>query len=126
MSKKLFGNSHKDTIISALNLAGTLAELDHYAEANQILRESIPASKRLFGSDHNLTLNIRQSYARTLYLAGSASRTDLREAVAVMNDVVRRSRRVNGTHHPKTLENESALRGAKAALALAEDSSNAS
>jgi hypothetical protein len=122
-TKELFGISHVHTIRSALNLAGTLMDEKQFAEAKQILREYIPASKTALGTEHDLTLVLRASYAGAIYKDGSASRGDLREAVAVLEDVTRISHRVYGSTHPETLEFEDDLREAKEALARAADDS---
>ena len=119
--KILSGARDRYTIISALNLAVSLTDLQEIAEAKQILREFIPASKKALGTEHDLTLILRASYGRALYKDDGASRGDLAEAVAVLDDIVRRSRRVYGTQHPETLDNVAYLRNAREALARANE-----
>ena len=82
------------------------------------MREYIPASKTALGPEHDLTLVLRQTYARALYLNDSASHKDLTEAVAVLEDAVRISRRVFG-FHPETWKCEDCLQEARTALARA-------
>ena len=110
-----------DTIISALNLTVSLIDLKEFAEAKQILRKTIPVSRTSMGTEHDLTLVLRVSYGEALYKDDASSRSDLAEAVTVLDDVTRISRRVYGTQHPETRNNEACLREAREALARAED-----
>ena len=53
-------------------------------------------------SDSLLLLLFRMYRAAIFYFIEDATRDEQREAVSVMEDTVRRSRRISGIHHPKT------------------------
>ena len=62
-------------------------------------------------------------YAHSLYRDGSATLDDLREAVAILEELEQTTRRVLGGAHPTTKQIvESDLRDARAALAVREES----
>ena len=61
-------------------------------------REKLPAIIDRHGPDDPLTLEVRTWYARALFLEGE----DLSEAETILDDVLRRSRRVLGDSHPDT------------------------
>ena len=50
----------------------------------------------------DLTLVLRANFAEALYRDAGASRADILEAVAIIEDVRRARRRVLGKHHPDT------------------------
>ena len=50
------------------------------------------------------TIVVRQTYAEALYADARASRADILQAVAILEDVTRYNRRVLGKHHPDTLD----------------------
>ena len=52
----------------------------------------------------NWTLYVRQNYAETLYKDTTASRADILQGVAMIEDVARVRRRVFGPRHPDTVE----------------------
>ena len=51
-----------------------------------------------------MTLSLRSAYAETLYKDTTASRADILQGVALLEDVARVRRRVFGTRHPDTVE----------------------
>jgi hypothetical protein len=59
---------------------------------------------------------MRWVYAMALYKDDSASLDDLREAVTMLEDTERTTRRVFGGAHPLTFSIEDELRNARAAL----------
>ena len=59
------------------------------------------------------TLWLRQFYADALFKGTTASRADVLEAVAILEDVVRARRRVFGNHHPETIRALAILEGAR-------------
>jgi len=81
------------------------------------LRKTIPATRRVLGESHELTLKMRWSYAMVLYENGSATLDDLRLAVTTLEEIQRTARRVLGGSHPTTVRIEESLRDARAALA---------
>ena len=59
---------------------------------------------------------MRSNYATALYRDSGATLDDLREAVATLEDVAPTARRVLGGTHPTTMDIETCLRNARAAL----------
>ena len=68
-----------------------------WAEAKQFLREQIPLVLDVFGPNDDRTLKMRWRYALVLQREENYT-----EAVAILEDVARRYRRVFGTSHPMT------------------------
>ena len=101
--KKLFGLADQSTLISGNNLVHTLVQQGHYAEAKTLSRKLMSQCRRVLGPEDNWTLFVRQNYAETLYKDTTASRADILQAVAMLEDMVRTYRRVFGAHHPETL-----------------------
>ena len=113
---KLHGKEDENTLIAANNCASTLLDLNRYAEAKSLLRETIPVARRVIGDDHNLTLKLRWAYAEVLYKDDGATLADLREAVTTLEEIERTARRVLGGAHPLTESMGSEVRNARAAL----------
>ena len=63
-----------------------------------------------------LTLKMRKGYAVALFRDPGATLDDLREAATTLEDAERTARRVFGGAHPLTVDIESNLRDARAAL----------
>ena len=49
-----------------------------------------------------MTLDLRRNFAEALYNDARASRADILQGVALLEDVARVRRRVSGSHHPDT------------------------
>ena len=56
-------------------------------------------ARRTLGTDHEFTLELRTNSARAIYRDTNSSR-DVHEAVAILEDVFRTTRRVFGLQHP--------------------------
>ena len=84
------------------------------------MRKTIPVARRLLGENDDLTLRLRWSYARALYMDAGASLDDLREAVTTLADAERTARRVFGGEHPLTAQIERRLPEARAVLGVRE------
>ena len=99
-SSRLYGRDNEDTIIDAFNLAESLMRAELFGEAKTISRKTIPDARRALGADHDLTLVLRKVYADCVCHDTSASREDVAKAVAILEDVQQRVRRVFGDGHP--------------------------
>ena len=95
-------------------------DLEQFDEARAFLRDRIPESIRILGKDHGLTFKLQRMYAQSLYQNDGASRSDLTEAVAKLEDLDRRQTRIYGASHPQTDCTRYNLERARAKLALAE------
>ena len=62
--------------------------------------------------------NARKIYAKALYLDDDATLDDLREAVAIYEDVGSIAQRVLGSGHPIAVDIEDRLRGAREILTM--------
>ena len=74
-------------------------------------------ARRVLGDIDMTTLQMRNNYARALYIDTDATLDDVREAVTTLEETVRLARRVLGGAHPTTGWIEGDLRGAQAKLA---------
>ena len=116
---KLHGEEHENTLISALNYANSLVDLEQAPEAEEarsLLHKTIPVARRVLGEGHRLTLKMRWVYAQSLYEADHATLDDLREAVTTLEDTEQIARRVFGGAHPIAVEVERDLGKARVAL----------
>ena len=114
---KLLGEEHPKTLTVANNYAHCLLELRHFEEAKPLLRKTIPAARRVLRDSNDLTIMMRSIYANSLSGDPAATLHDLREALNMLGELERTSRRVLGGAHPLTLAIERDLRDARAALA---------
>ena len=73
-----------------------------------MLREQIPNMRQL-GPDHHKTLSLRHLLAMCLFDDKNATGADLKEALAILEDVERRRRRVLGNSHPTTKDTRATL-----------------
>ena len=114
-SKALYGIEARETLINALNLAKSLIHKDDVAEAKPLLRQNISRARRSIGDDDDVTLDLRDLYAKVLVgvfvngPGGASAAEDLREGVTILEDIERRSRRVFGADHPQTLRYKKSL-----------------
>ena len=90
------------TLQAANNYASCLINLERFKEAEELLRKTIPVTRRVFGERGRLTLKTRALYAQALHRAEGATLDDLREAVTTLEDAGRIARRVFGGGHPLT------------------------
>ena len=113
---KLSGDEHEGTLIAANNYALSLFDLQRFKEARSLMRKTMPVAQRVLGNCHYLTLKSRWIYARALYRDAGASLDDVREAVAMLEDLERVVRRVFGGAHPFVAAFEESLQNAREAL----------
>ena len=81
------------------------------AEAKQFLSEQIPLALEALGPDDDNVLRMRWRYAFVLRNEGNYT-----EAVAILEDVARRYRRVFGISHPMTARVQDVLGNARERL----------
>ena len=111
---------HGDTLLTAANLASTLVDdLEQLDEARAFLRDRIPEAMRVCGKDHDITFKMQRMYAQCLFQNDGASRSDLTEAVAKLEDLARRQTRIFGASHPQTDSTRRCLQVAREKLARA-------
>ena len=92
---RLLGPKHGDTLLAASNLSDLMVTSELWAEAKQLLSEQIPLALDALGPDDDETLKMRWRYALVLQDEGNHT-----EAVAILEDVEQRCRRVFGISHP--------------------------
>ena len=83
------------------------------AEAKQFLSEQIPLFYDVCGTDDLETIKMRWRYAGVLSQQNEGNHT---EAVATLEDVVRRCQRIFGNDHPLTVRSQGALAEARERL----------
>ena len=103
-------------MVAANNYAWGLSRLGRFEEAKSVLRKMMPVTRRVVGESHKLTLAMRKTCARALYMDANATLDDLREAVTTFEDMERTARRVLGGAHPLVVDIERNLRKARAVL----------
>ena len=117
---KLYGEEHSETLREASNYALLLFRLERYGEANKVLRKLTPVARRVLGEGNETTLQMRWTYAQTLYEDSRATLDDLRKAATMLAETERTARRVLGGSHPLTESIEDDLQNARAALRASE------
>ena len=103
------------TLLGAFNLGLALNKRGKYAETKSLLHGSISDAQRTLGDNHKLTLDLRSVLADTLACLGGID--NLRAAVAMREDVYKRTRQIFGALHPKTQRRQRSLEVFRAALA---------
>ena len=88
--------------IAVCNLTEYLVAAREFEEAQSLAREELPVIIDRHGPDDPLTLEIRTWYALAFFRADGASEDDVAEALTILEDVLRRSKRVLGDSHPDT------------------------
>ena len=96
---KLRGAADCDTLIDATRLADALILEGCYREARSFTAQQSRVARRVLGSESRDTLDLRVSYAISLY-QDDVSR--LNEALAILVEVYQTARRVFGDAHPIT------------------------
>ena len=113
---KLHGEDHRSTIGEANNYADSLFRLKRFEEAKTLLRQLIPAARRVLGESCDLTLRMGWAYAQSLYKGDRTTLDDLSEAWTTLEKTERTARRVFGRAHPLTEDIEFALQESRAAF----------
>ena len=91
-----------------MNFSNQLVTRQLWAEAKQFLREQIPLALDVVGPNDDRTLKMRWRYALVLQIEGKYT-----EAVAILEDVTLRCRRVFGVSHPLTAHIQGVLENAR-------------
>ena len=100
-SMELYGEESEETLIAANNYAESLKGLQRFEEAKALLRKTLPVARRVFKTETDLLpLLMRCIYASALYRAENATFDDVREAVAMLDELARTTRRKFGVAHP--------------------------
>ena len=105
---RLFGQD-EDTLNVALNLSVALVRADEASESMAFSRPLLPLARRVLGADHDLCLRLAHGYAWAVTVCADSSRDELVFAEKLLEDAVRRFRRVLGTAHPSTSKAEDDL-----------------
>ena len=99
-SMEFYGKEDERALIEANNYADSLKGLQRFEEAKALLHKTLPVARRVLGENDNLTLMMRCIYASALYRAEKATLDDVREAVAMFDELARTTRRKLGEAHP--------------------------
>ena len=113
---KLNGEEHGHTLHAAYNYAGSLVDLERFAEAKALLRKLIPVARRVLGENQGLTLDMRWNYAAALCKDPAATLDDLRETVTTFEEIEPTARRVLGSAHPYAAQIERELQQSREVL----------
>ena len=88
----------------------SLIYLKRFEEAKRVLRKVAPVARRVLGTEHELTLSLREDLSRAT-LHGEFSAEEKREALQMLKDTAAVMRRVFGPAHPDTLRVQRQLEG---------------
>ena len=93
--------------------------LDHglYAEAVSLVRGKFAATCQKYGRDHTEVVRLCWTYGAALCAQEGASRDDMIEGLALLEDACKRSRRIFGADHQITIVYDGDLRKARARVA---------
>ena len=110
------------TLLFANNLAVTLNKLGKQEEAKSFLRTPILDARRAFGDDHYLTLDLcyQLGDAHARIFNESRDIEDLRMAVAIHEDISKRTRQIFGVAHPLTKSRQAHSEVIRSAFARAQ------
>ena len=122
---RLYGEEHEKTLVTAINYASSLNQLDRFKEAKSLLRKAVPVARRVLGEGHGLTLKMRSRYAAALFKGPSATLDDVRKAVTTLEETEQTARRMFGGAHPFTKGIGDYLKNARRALRAREKSREA-
>ena len=96
--KRVLGDEHPNSLLTAANLAITLMQQGKDAEAEALCRETHAAQKRVLGDEHPNTLHTAGHLASSLMQQGKDA-----EAEVLYRAVCATKKRVLGDEHPDTL-----------------------
>jgi hypothetical protein len=111
------GPDHDLTLNVALGLSVNLAQARSFREARSLSSKVIPIARQKLGAEHDITLQLRALHAGTLFQPDGATRSQVLEAVTMLEGLVRVVRRVFGDSHPHARTFQAPLDDAKAKLA---------
>ena len=114
---KIFGEEHRESLISAVNYATSLLALKRFEETKELFLKIKPTAQRVLGQRDKLMMKLRWYYATALYKDDAATLDDLREAVETLEAVAPLWKRIFGDAHPDTPRIQGALKDAREALA---------
>ena len=116
--KSLYGNCDTRTLMAANNLIYQLQKQGKHTEAVSTLRKPLSDARRALGDDHDITLSLGSLLADSLASTGTSPTVDdLREVIAIREDICKRSQRLLGRSHPNTQIRQRALDYARSYLA---------
>ena len=85
-----------------------LLTLQRFEEAKKVLRKVVPVAQRVLGTEHDITLSLREDLSRAT-LDGGSSANEKRQALRTLEEVAGVMRRVLGPAHPETLHAQEEL-----------------
>ena len=88
-----------------------------YAEAVSLVRGKFAATCQKYGRDHTEVVRLCWTYGAALCAQEGASRDDMIEGLALLEDACKRSRRIFGADHQITIVYDGDLRKARARVA---------
>ena len=107
-------------LLEANNIAQILVVLNRHEEAKSLLRKPIRLAQDALGGGDGLALKLRWNYAEALFKNDLATLGDLREAVTMLEEIMRTARRIFGDANPLTKGIASELRDARIVLRFRE------
>ena len=109
---------HPRALMSALNLANSLCVTAQFTDAAALVNETLPTARRVCGDAHDITLGLRFLLTRSIVLNPDTTQEDLRGAKEEAESLLRTTRRVFGTSHPRVELVRTLLKNANDRLSL--------
>ena len=101
-----------------MNLANSLCVNAQFTDATALVNETLPTAQRMCGDAHDITLGLRFLLTRSIVANPEATTQDLRGAKEELEDLLRTTRRVFGTSHPRVELVRTLLKSANDRLSL--------
>ncbi|MCH7592374.1 MAG: serine/threonine protein kinase [Planctomycetes bacterium] len=96
--RRELGQDHPDTLVAMMNLASTVLNQGHIAEAERLHRAVLEIQRRVLGEEHLNTLASMQNLANAIRLQGRHA-----EAETLYRKTLEIEHRVLGLEHPQSL-----------------------
>ena len=114
---KALEQEEKLIFTNALNFAVSLRKTKRFTEMKSFLRKQLPRARRALGAEDGIYFDLRRNYAACLCFADGASRDDVVESIAILEELAPTTRRVLGLVHPFTEDIQYLLEEAQRKLA---------
>ena len=116
--QRVLSPEHPRALMSALNLANSLCVTAQFTDAAALVNETLPTARRVCGDAHDITLGLRFLLTRSIVLNPDTTQEDLRGAKEEAESLLRTTRRVFGTSHPRVELVRTLLKSANDRLSL--------
>jgi tetratricopeptide (TPR) repeat protein len=122
MRRKIYAVS--GDLLHSLNIVGSLLKVRSYKEAREFSRRQVLPRLNEVGANHLATFNAKLSFTSAILSDIESPRKDLREAEALLDELVPKLKRVLGDSHPYTQMGITNLQTARVRVKVATENPN--